>query len=815
MRSRTRFYVLVLMFVAIMVVPIIPSTPQVASNDARHVEASFVPKSILFDESHTANGSSLWAPGNASLFSWILSENGYSSDTNFNNSLDSGILSSYDILVIFFPMIALTPGEIVAVQNFVDNGGSLLLVGVNGDNTWQFKVTYLNQLSTVFGIEFNNDRFEDTVTSFPVHNLTHAVTSIWPRGDDLMMCTINVTGPSVAPVASAGHNLTVAKHFGLGRVVAVGGPAPFYIYRDRSFGHGNSHFRFSLNVIDWLAGNPKRDALIPEIAEITVGPGPSLTPTEVEEYTLFVGQYHDHTTHSDGSDPPEVMLDVGMKRGMDFMIMTDHSHVTSTYPEGISGGQAMKEIAEGHALDITITVGAELSSVHHTTGWPLTDNIWTSDQQTAIDEVHAQGGIAIFCHPTIGPTYAPTYEAFDSYGFDAIEVDNDGYFFGGGEDGLYRNFIGANDGHAEQLIGQTALGVFVKNPTGPQGRVSDDDLKEAVLNRRVLILSLRNSMVYGEELWVNRYFELKTNAETAVASAHSTIDSLKAAGNEVGLSELYLSAADSSLERWNVGKALRLAENATSSAAIGLNVGAVLPASLSSDSDFDVSVTLENNHTYPVRVNASAYIQRSMTLTPASDLVEAPSQGTGTTVLTGHSSSWGLVWNFINIHSFNTSEYLLPVLLRNTRIIDNVLHTVREVGGQYEIDVQCWLGRSSILLLTSVELVYDDGSGVTTTAMLQGFETFDLIIGPFAPGTQITLHVRIVTQAAEIFDLNDIVVNLPGGTTTTTTTTTTPTTTTTDTGTGPPQPPDIMLLLAAGGGIAVVVVIVIIVTKRR
>jgi len=66
--------------------------------------ASFTPKTILFDESHCDNGSSLWAPGNASMFSWVLSENGYSSSTNFDENLDSGILNDYDILALFFPV---------------------------------------------------------------------------------------------------------------------------------------------------------------------------------------------------------------------------------------------------------------------------------------------------------------------------------------------------------------------------------------------------------------------------------------------------------------------------------------------------------------------------------------------------------------------------------------------------------------------------------------------------------------------------------------------------------------------------------------
>ncbi|TFH01162.1 MAG: hypothetical protein E4H14_18870, partial [Candidatus Thorarchaeota archaeon] len=404
---------------------VVPSTQssQIAIVEIDTYNSSdFVSKNILFDESHCQNGSAVWAPGNASMFSWLLGEHGYSSFTNFNQSLDSGILSGFDILVIFFPQIALTAGELAAVEGFVSNGGGLLLAGISYGNLWGFTNNYLDDISTTFGIRCNYDVINSEATTFVDHNVTYEVTSWYPKLDTMGGCSLNVTGSAESVIKLDDKNMTVVNDYGLGRVVVSGSSGPFIFYRYESITYGDSHMQFSLNVIDWLAGNPERSFNVPEIAKITVGHGPSLSPAEVEEYSLFVGQYHDHTTHSDGQSTPEDMLDSGLLRGMDFMVMTDHAHKNPTPIEGVTGGQAMKAIAEAYNLDIHIVVGTELSSIAHTTGFPLTENIWTDDQQEGVDEIHAQGGMATFSHPGISPNYGEVMDAFESYGFDAVEV---------------------------------------------------------------------------------------------------------------------------------------------------------------------------------------------------------------------------------------------------------------------------------------------------------------------------------------------------------------------------------------------------------
>ncbi|MFW9963792.1 MAG: hypothetical protein ACFFCX_09530 [Candidatus Sifarchaeia archaeon] len=806
-----RTYLLAGILVLTLFVTVVPSisNPEVivVERDV-YTQADFVSKNILFDESHTQNGSAVWAPGNASMFSWLLGEHGYTSYTNFDQSLDSGILSGFDILVIFFPQKALTVGEISAIETFVDGGGGLLLVGVNYGNTWGFTRSHLNALSSSFGIIFNDDIVLDATSTFADHNVTYGLTSWSPYLDQMHGCSLSVTGSAVSVITSADKNLTAVAEYGLGRVVFVGSGGPLTFYRYESYTHGDSHMQFSLNVIDWLAGNPKRTVVVPEIARITVGTGPSLSPAEVEEYTLFVGQYHDHTTHSDGQSTPEDMLDSGLIRAMDFMIMTDHAHRNPTPIEGVTGGQAMRAIVDDHNLDIHITVGAELSSILHTTGFPLTENIWTNDQQTGIDEIHAQGGIATLSHPGISPNYATVFEEFESYGFDAIEVVNSNYFRGEGELGLLYNFMGANDHHAAYYVGGTETAVFVLNPSGPNGQISDADIVDAVLNRRIVILETYSSMVYGEEIWVDRYLQILSDAKAAVAAAHVTVQAVKDAGNSISLSEQYMDSADLALQYWNPARALNLAANATSSLALGLDYGITAPDSLQPDMDFDLTVQFTNNHSYPVSFDAVVFRDFSVTFGSSVYIVEASAEDASTTIIDGHTDPHGVGLYNLYLTDFNTSEYLMPVMFRGRNVIDNVTYVFEEIEGMYDIDVSFYVGRTASAFLRDVTLFYNDGSGEDSVLMVKGWNTYDVSLESYAPGSSITFYVSVETIYGDIFELSEQLINLPGGPTTTTTPTTGPTT-------GPGQPIDPMLLVAVGGIGVVVIVIVLIVVRKR
>ncbi len=72
-------------------------------------------------------------------------------------------LKDYDILLIIVPKSNFTQQEILAIEKYVENGGSLLLIG-RGGSSLDIKKTreVLNQLTTNMGIIFNDDLVTDT-----------------------------------------------------------------------------------------------------------------------------------------------------------------------------------------------------------------------------------------------------------------------------------------------------------------------------------------------------------------------------------------------------------------------------------------------------------------------------------------------------------------------------------------------------------------------------------------------------------------------------------------------------------------------------
>ena len=785
------------------------------NNDANIYEtSSFTPKTILFDESHCGNGSSLWAPGNASLFSWMLGVNGYPSDTNFNESLDSGILNNYDILVIFFPENALNASETSAVLSFVDNGGGLLLVGVDNQQLWNFKVNHLNPISSTFGITFQSDDVDESITTFAANNITYEVTSMNTRGDDLEFCSLAVTTPATAVVNSSLGPIVATSESGLGRVVCVGGPSPFYMYRKNAAGFGDSDFQFSLNVIDWLSGNPERTADVPQWATITCGAGPSLTQNELDQYSSFVGIYHEHTTHSpDGTSTPQEMIEKGLELAFDFMVMSDHSYDKPASIGGITGAVAMNDLATTYNLDMQVIIGAELSSVKHTVGFPLTQNIFTGDQQYAVDQIHAQGGIAVLAHPTIAYDYAPVYVNLTQYGYDAVEVDNRGYFFGGGEDGYRYNFLGSADTHTQFETGTLVDVIFVQNPSGPNGRVTAADIVDAVLHRRVLIIDQYNDFIYGQEVWVNYYKSLMDKAETAINSAETMLNGIVSGGANISLSELYLQDAQNAWNHWNPGRALRMVQNATSDVVLGLDFDLSTPTYLEPNTGYQAAVTLKNNNTYGIAISTSTLARTGVTFNPKNNLIEAAGKSTSITYCDYSSNDFGLAIYSMNLYHFNTTEFINPILIYLRGIVDNVSAVVRESQGSYSVDFTYWMGRSSGIYIRSATLVYDDGSGEQSVALERGWDNFLLTLGPFNPGTQLVVRVVVATNLGYTFTIGENTLEL-STTTTTTTSTTTSTNTTTTTHSGVPLNAN-LLIIAAGAGIGIVVLALVIVKIRK
>ncbi len=740
---------LVISFLILLMFPSIISSTARTSIDGHHEISVFESKNILFDESHCYNGSSLQAPGNASMLSAMLVENGYNSSTNFDIALDSGILADFDVLVIFHPREALTSGEEAAILTFVSNGGGLLLVGAQGGNNWGLDGAKLNPLAEEFGIEFNGDRVAGEITEFNANVLTTDLTKITTSSEGYAGESLTLTGSAQAMISASEDIVVASSEYDSGRVVCVGTPAPFLMYGSRSAEYEVSHFQFALNTFDWLTQNDHRTVVIPERFIISSGPGPSLNETEVEEYEMFVGLYHDHTTHSDGQNTPYQMLEKGMAIGLDFMVMTDHSYENPITIGGVTGAQTMQAITRTYGLDIQIIVGAELSRGEHTTGFPLTENIITSNQQAMVDGIHAQGGLATLCHPSGSYNYGDVYGAFETMGYDAFEVDNKGYFIGNGEDGFLHPYFGASDGHSVSFVGGVTNAVFVKNPTGPDGTISGEDIKEAVLDKRVVILDRINDLIYGQDVWINRWLDLQEEAEDAVETARNTIDTLMET-EDVGIAELYLENAETAIAYWmNPSRAIRLANIATSEIVQSLSIDVSIEDAVKAYTDFDIAIEISNSYSEPISVNTTIYTTSGVSLDQDDQDVSVSSQSSSTISSVGHTASRGFERLWIVFRDFNDSDEITPLLIARGLLIDNISYVISsDFTG---LSVTFVTNRDAVISLSEVTLYYDDGTGLQSIEMEPQYSSYFVNIGPFDPGKNITFYIEATDQEGILY----------------------------------------------------------------
>jgi hypothetical protein len=585
------------------------------------------------------------------------------------------------------------------------------------------------------------------------------------------------------------------------------------MYRKNSALWGDSHFQFSLNVFDWLAGNPTRIANVPDEAIITVGPGPSLTPEELESYSIFTGAIHDHTTHSDGANTPREMLDKALRLKFDYFAMSDHSYASPASVTGITGALAIEDMVVANNIDLHMGIAAELSAVKHTLGFPLTSNVFTSDQQEAVDLIHAQGGYAFLCHPTIGFDYAPVYENRTAMGYDGVEINNRGFFFGGGEDGFTEVYYGAADTHSANEDGMENV-LFVQNPGGPNGRITDDDIIEAILNNRIVVVDPYNDMLLGKEVWVNRYLELRAQAESELDTAIDLVEGLDDAGEDVGLSLAYLDDATTALEYFNLGRALRMTQNATSDVILGLDLSLAQPEYCDPSTEYQIAMTLKNNNTYSLAIDTTVLHWFGATYTSPHYTIEVAGESTTTADREVVTDEYGLIMYDLNLHSYNTTEFINPILLPMRGIIENVTTVVTEEEEGYEVDLVFWMGRGSGEHIRSATLHYNDGSGESEVAMERGWDQFIYTLGPFDPGTELDLSIVVRTYENLYYTVGEQELTL-GIAPTTTTNVTSSTDTTTTSGGQTPYDMSSLLLIVGGVGIGLVVLVVVIVKFRK
>ncbi|MFW9835040.1 MAG: hypothetical protein ACFFEK_13665 [Candidatus Thorarchaeota archaeon] len=758
---------------------------------------------ILFDESHCARGSDMWTPGNASVFSALLEAHGYESSTNWAASLDSGILTNFDILCLFFPQVALSSGEVTAVHNFVESGGGLLVVGIDVGPDWAYTPEHLNPVSEPYGITFNIDRWlgrcimEDG--DLIEHDLTYDVASIHSSCDQMRGCTLTVTSPATAIGSFKGSPTVAYSTAGAGRVFASGALAPFIQYRHDSGWRvdWDDHYQFSLNTIDWLAGNAPRIVSVPDKIVIRTGSGPALTPSEIEDYEIFNGVYHDHTTRSDGEDNPDIMVNRALETALDFFLVADHSY-DSASNNGIFGGLISKAYQEKYGLDCQIFIGAELSSIPHTVGFPLTENIFTDDITEAVNGIHSQGAISVLAHPTIGFAYIDPWIKFDMYGYDAFEVDCRAYFHALGESCYFRPFIASNDGHAYRNHGLIRNVVFVKNPTGPNGTISAEDLKEAVLDYRVVVLDLVNKVILGRSVWVDRLLEVLDQAEAAVDDCNTQLGLIHEEPGWLCLSRAYVSAAETALEWWNPSRALRLAEEGLSDFSLGIYIRISRNLGVNNPGDtLQFSAAISNSNPYPVKLNVTPFIVKSLTLEKNPIIVELDSGTNQTIDLIFNTTSFGYTAICFNFQCSNATETHMALTYTVGGIIDNI--DVQVDNSKGEITIRLLRNRDDYRMITSAVLHSNNGSGTVGTAMKNFGDSYGLVLGPFQTNVSISFYITIIDVLGSTFRLEGETYDVLGS--------------------GipelPGEPIDLVLSAIIGGTLVVVLAAVLFIAKRR
>jgi len=126
--------------------------------------------------------------------------------------ITSEILNKYDILILKTPTKSFSNNEVLAIKEFVENGGGLFLIG---DHTNVFGMgTYLNQIARMFGFRFRYDATYDlSTTGFslfsPKKILSHPVINNMPFFLFATSCTLNA--PFFSENVIIGYGLKALK----------------------------------------------------------------------------------------------------------------------------------------------------------------------------------------------------------------------------------------------------------------------------------------------------------------------------------------------------------------------------------------------------------------------------------------------------------------------------------------------------------------------------------------------------------------------------------------------------------------------------
>ena len=133
---------------------------------------------------------------------WIqsLESRNYVIDFLFSAPINESLLSRYDAFVTINPMAYYDSSEVSAIQDFIEGGGGLLVVG-------EHALDVTNSLTSFAGITWSIGGMSGTTVDITPHPVTQGVAQVYV---DSPMAALGVNGSAQDLVRDVGHYITLA-----------------------------------------------------------------------------------------------------------------------------------------------------------------------------------------------------------------------------------------------------------------------------------------------------------------------------------------------------------------------------------------------------------------------------------------------------------------------------------------------------------------------------------------------------------------------------------------------------------------------------
>lgn len=194
---------------------------------------------------------------------------------------------------------------------------------------------------------------------------------------------------------------------------------------------------------------------------------PSRPPAHRAGYRVLEGDFHVHTTYSDGLLSPLLVVRQAERRGLDVIAVTEHN---TAFPARLARGWA--SATDG---PIVITGEEVTTSRHHVIALGIDDTIPADlPARAVVDRIHAQHGLAIAAHPVA--RFQPGLEPARA-DFDGVEIMHPIAYSSRDPSWRWRDMvtwwetttprpaaIGSSDYHFASVMGLCRTLVFVREP---------------------------------------------------------------------------------------------------------------------------------------------------------------------------------------------------------------------------------------------------------------------------------------------------------------------------------------------------------------